>query len=88
MNDFWKTQALHRPLGAGEKLEVGQTTKNMRVHKVFRSREVKQSYFTSVATTLWAIAHAFVIVAKVRPDLIVTNGPGTAVPLCWANFVL
>jgi len=60
----------------------------MRVHKVFRSREVKQSYFTSVATTLWAIAHAFVIVAKVRPDLIVTNGPGTAVPLCWANFVL
>ena len=88
MNDFLQTQAKHRPLTPNQKLEVGKPINNMQIHKVFRSREVKQSYITSVATTLWAIAHAFLIVARTRPDLIVTNGPGTAVPICWANFVL
>lgn len=32
--------------------------------------------------------HSFLLVAKVRPDLIVTNGPGTAVPICWASYML
>ena len=42
---------------------------------------------SSVGTTLWAVLHSYVLIAKVMPDLIITNGPGTAVPICWANFV-
>ncbi len=35
-----------------------------------RSREVGQSYATSVLTTLYAIAHAFWLVRSVRPELV------------------
>ena len=55
---------------------------------VFRAREVKQSYITSVATTLLGILHAFWLVGENNPDLLVTNGPGTALPLCYAAFVI
>jgi len=41
-----------------------------------------------VATTLIGLAHALFLMIKTQPDLIVTNGPGTAVPLCYAHFVL
>ena len=35
-----------------------------------------------------ALAHSFIIVAACRADLVVTNGPGTAVPLVLANWGL
>lgn len=53
-----------------------------------RAREVKQSYLTSVWTTLVALAHSLMIVAQCRVDLVVTNGPGTAVPLVIANWAM
>ena len=58
------------------------------IKRVFRAREVKQSYVTSVATTLIGIMHAFWLIAQSNPDLLVTNGPGTALPLCYAGFVV
>ena len=57
------------------------------IKRVFRAREVKQSYVTSVVTTLIGILHAFWLVAQGNPDLLVTNGPGTALPLCYASFI-
>ncbi|GBG75681.1 hypothetical protein CBR_g20308 [Chara braunii] len=56
--------------------------------KVYRSREVGQSYFTSVGSTLLACAHAAYLVFRVRPDVIVCNGPGTCLPVCVAGFLL
>jgi len=52
-----------------------------------RAREVGQSYFTSIFTTLYALAFSLWIVIRTRPHVIITNGPGTAVPICWAGFV-
>ena len=40
---------------------------------MFRSREVKQSYFTSILTTLIALAHSVFIVAQNRPDIVRNN---------------
>ena len=55
---------------------------------MYRAREVKQSYITSVFTTLAGLAHACFIVGRLQPDMVVTNGPGTAVPLCYASFLI
>ena len=68
------------------------TIKNLTFIRVFRAREVKQSYITSVFTTIFAIVHSFFILAKLnifsQVDLVLTNGPGTAIPICYSNFVL
>ena len=50
-----------------------------------RSREVGQSYVSSVFTTLYALLHAFGMVLRARPSLLLCNGPGTCIPVCaWA----
>ena len=52
-----------------------------------RSREVGQSYVTSVVTTLWSFAVALYLVARVRPNLLLCNGPGTCLPVAIATLV-
>jgi beta-1,4-N-acetylglucosaminyltransferase len=47
-----------------------------------RSREVGQSFPSSVWSTLHAARAAAAAVLSFRPDLLLTNGPGTALPLC------
>lgn len=53
-----------------------------------RAREVGQSYFSSVATTLRAIAVALRVMAEERPDVVLTNGPGVCVPVVVASMLL
>ena len=64
----------------------------LEIIKVYRAREVKQSFFTSIFTTLWAMAHSLLILTKIslfeHLDLLLTNGPGTAVPICYIYFFL
>lgn len=55
--------------------------------QIYRSREVGQSYITSVGTTLAALAHALWLMIKIRPQVILCNGPGTCIPLCVIAFV-
>lgn len=50
--------------------------------QIYRSREVGQSYITSVGTTLVATAHALWLTIKIRPQVILCNGPGTCIPIC------
>lgn len=56
--------------------------------RVPRSREVGQSYVTSVLTTLYAFAHSVVVVLRMRPSLLLCNGPGTCIPICAAALGL
>nr|GMD08239.1 UDP-N-acetylglucosamine transferase subunit ALG14 homolog [Ipomoea batatas] len=55
--------------------------------QIYRSREVGQSYVTSVATTLIAIAHGLWLMIKIRPEVILCNGPGTCIPICAIAFI-
>ncbi|KAJ8548006.1 hypothetical protein K7X08_021242 [Anisodus acutangulus] len=55
--------------------------------QIYRSREVGQSYITSVGTTMIAIAHALWLMIKIRSKVILCNGPGTCVPLCVIAFL-
>ncbi|KAM1795699.1 hypothetical protein ACFX11_036017 [Malus domestica] len=55
--------------------------------QIYRSREVGQSYFTSVLTTLITLAYKLWLVIRIRPQVILCNRSGTYVPLCIIAFL-
>lgn len=59
-----------------------------RVVRVRRSREVGQSYVTSVWTTLVAFLCSLVALLRDTPSLVICNGPGTCVPLLVAVWLV
>uniref|UniRef100_A0A8B9U4S6 UDP-N-acetylglucosamine transferase subunit ALG14 n=2 Tax=Anas TaxID=8835 RepID=A0A8B9U4S6_9AVES len=56
--------------------------------RIPRSREVRQSWISSVVTTLYSILYSFPLTYKLKPDLILCNGPGTCVPVCISALLL
>lgn len=56
------------------------------VWRLPRSREVGQSYTSSVFTTLWSFVVALYLVLRVRPNLLLCNGPGTCLPVAIATL--
>ncbi|XP_061365673.1 uncharacterized protein LOC133308964 [Gastrolobium bilobum] len=79
-----KAQLLENSLAAENGTRVTDTARFM---KIYRSREVGQSYVTSVWTTLVAMVHALWLMIKIRPEVILCNGPGTCIPLCAIAFI-
>lgn len=57
------------------------------IYKVPRSREVGQSYLTSITTTLYSFVVALCLVAKIRPNVLLCNGPGTCLPVAIATLL-
>ena len=57
------------------------------VRKIPRARKVLQSYFSSVFSTLFSLAHSIPLVWRVWPDLLLCNGPGTCIPLCAVAYL-
>ncbi|KAE9418754.1 hypothetical protein Angca_003365 [Angiostrongylus cantonensis] len=49
-----------------------------------RSREVGQSFLTAIPTTLYSFIFALQTVWNIRPDLVITNGPGSCIPVVFA----
>lgn len=69
--------------------QVQDTTNlNWSVRNLPRSREVGQSYLTSVWTTMKASYAAVGVVWQEAPGLVLVNGPGTCIPICLAAFLL
>lgn len=56
--------------------------------KIPRSRIVGQSYFSSIFSTLYSILYCIPIVARIKPELILCNGPGTCIPICLVAFAM
>ncbi|PIK41502.1 putative UDP-N-acetylglucosamine transferase subunit ALG14-like [Apostichopus japonicus] len=73
-----------------DKVQEFESKKNCEysIEIIPRSREVRQSYLTSIASTLYATWYAFPLVFRVKPDLVLVNGPGTCIPVCAASFML
>lgn len=69
------------------KIQEQETTK-YEVVQIPRSRSVKQSYITSIFTTFYAILFSAYVMIKIRPKLILCNGPGTCVPLILVGFLM
>lgn len=57
------------------------------VHTTPRSRHVGQSYFSSIFTTLYAICYSLFLYSRIRPRVLLCNGPGTCLPLCAVAFL-
>ncbi|KAM9774954.1 UDP-N-acetylglucosamine transferase subunit ALG14 homolog isoform X2 [Syngnathus typhle] len=58
------------------------------IHRIPRSREVHQSWSSSVLSTLNAQFYAIPLIFRLRPDMVLCNGPGTCVPLCLGGLLL
>lgn len=58
------------------------------IHRIPRSREVQQSWLSTVLTTLYSMWLSFPLTHRVKPDLVLCNGPGTCVPVCISALLL
>ncbi|KAJ3377720.1 UDP-N-acetylglucosamine transferase subunit [Lobulomyces angularis] len=56
--------------------------------KIPRSRNVGQNFFTTIFTTLYATSKTVFLIHKLSPDVIITNGPGTCIPVCISAIML
>lgn len=54
---------------------------------IYRSREVKQSWISTIFSTILACYHSILLLYKIKPDVIIVNGPGTCVPICYSAFL-
>ena len=63
------------------------SSKHYSIVSIPRSREVGQSFRSSIYTTLRASTYAMYAVFSFRPELVLTNGPGTALPVVVAAVV-
>jgi len=71
-----------------ENIKDFQWAKDEKVyHTIKRSREVGQSWLTTVFTTLISTMHSILLVPKLSPNLVLCNGPGTCIPICIGALV-
>lgn len=61
--------------------------KSYEIFRINRSRHVGQSYLSAILTTIFSILQCVPLVYRLRPDLILCNGPGTCVPICLIAFL-
>ncbi|CAG9539323.1 unnamed protein product [Cercopithifilaria johnstoni] len=64
--------------------EKSQRLGDFQMERIRRSREVKQSYVTSIFTTIWACVESLFLMWRIRPDAVLCNGPGVCLPICFA----
>lgn len=79
--DKMSSQKIEQLKEAGKKFDY-------RINLIKRSRSVGQSYFTSVFTTVMAILYSIPLIYRIRPQLLLVNGPGTCIPCCIITFIL
>lgn len=53
-----------------------------------RSRYVNQSYLTSIFSTIYSIVMTVPVVIAFKPDVVLCNGPGTCIPVCFVAFIM
>ncbi|KAM4533677.1 UDP-N-acetylglucosamine transferase subunit ALG14 [Odontesthes bonariensis] len=68
--------------------QQSNTNSQFTICQIPRSREVHQSWSSSVVSTLNALRYSLPLVFRLRPDMVLCNGPGTCVPLCVAGLLL
>lgn len=64
------------------------STDQFHLFRIPRSREVQQSWSSSVLSTLNALVYSMPLLFRLQPDVVLCNGPGTCVPLCLVAVLL
>jgi len=62
--------------------------KDCKVIRVKRSREVGQSFFSSILTTFIAFIQSFIAIFMDTPSIVICNGPGTCIPVLLAVYII
>jgi beta-1,4-N-acetylglucosaminyltransferase len=57
------------------------------IYKIPRSREVGQSYLSSIWTTMVSLVYALYLCLRIRPGLLLINGPGTCLPIALVTLL-
>lgn len=57
------------------------------VARIPRSREVRQSWLTTIFYTIKSLLFCVPLVLRNLPDVILCNGPGTCVPVCLISYI-
>lgn len=70
------------------KIHKADNSETYVICKIPRSRNVNQSYFSSVFSTLYATLYTVPVVYNFKPNIILCNGPGTCIPVCVVAFIL
>ncbi|KAM9332860.1 UDP-N-acetylglucosamine transferase subunit ALG14 [Pholidichthys leucotaenia] len=65
-----------------------QANSKFAICRIPRSREVHQSWSSSVISTLNALWYSLPLMLRLKPDVVLCNGPGTCVPMCAAGLLL
>ena len=71
-SDTWSATKIHDYFLKSRDVKL-ENIANLTVLRLYRSREVKQSYVTSVFTTLMGLVHSLSLIAKIRPDIVRIN---------------
>ncbi|KAI8805245.1 oligosaccharide biosynthesis protein Alg14-like protein [Cladochytrium replicatum] len=66
---------------------AGNNSGSFEILRVPRSREVGQSWVSTVITTVLAFFRIMAMMTAL-PDMIICNGPGTCIPVIYAAFLL
>ena len=72
--------------GAVRAAEAARQRTDHAVARIPRSREVGQSWTSTVASTARACLYCLVLVFRTQPELVLINGPGTCLPVLWSHF--
>lgn len=70
------------------RVESDESDRNWTIVNIPRSRHVNQSYLTSIVSTIYSIAMTVPTVLKFNPDVVLCNGPGTCIPVCFVVFMM
>lgn len=80
-NDFSSEIKIH-------KAETSEIHKTYVLSRIPRSRNVNQSYLSSVFSTLYSTLYTIPVVYNFKPNIVLCNGPGTCIPVCVVVFIL
>ncbi|TPX43222.1 hypothetical protein SeMB42_g04811 [Synchytrium endobioticum] len=75
-------------LSAAKVGDIESDQADVAIRYIPRSREVGQSWLTTVCTTTYACCMSAILVWDVWPDIIICNGPGTCVPIIVAAHLV
>lgn len=68
-------------------MAIEKDNSEYKIYMITRGRKVHQSYISSVFTTIKSLFNCIPLLMHARPDLILSNGPATCVPLCIVAFL-
>lgn len=92
--DFAKFTPRYYILASSDKIShtkihsLEKSNGDFEIVEIPRSRNVGQSYFTSIFTTLYSVVYSIPVVWDIKPDLVLCNGPGTCIPICAIAFLM